>query len=266
MKVDIFKALLKYQLYHNLPAWLSYATVDNGRIEPKRETGISLEEGGEENPYTKGFLVFENGENLIDRLKADRIVVDTVIPPWRDINGEEDFLNHISGIINETNGRKKRVRESAYVIDNKNGKITYVREFNNNIESLKDIVFAEYLPKNFLSQQIEIDVDDPIEGIGSKTRNGIRLALAYKNVSSYQVKRTPFANAGMGIVAEYGPDGLIRTAHMEHRPEEDLPYVNKEFQVVVIYRKFGRDEHGSNVCVHKEVVDMNKNEKYWFNK
>lgn len=243
----MFNWLFKYHCQFNMPNWLKNAKIENGKIVSKH--GISLEEGIDENPYTKGFLVLVNGDTLVNRLKEEEIVIDKVIPPWETIYNEKEFFEYVN---RPYNGKKKRSRESAYVVnisDEKKIKITNVREFNNNIK--KDIIFAQYLPKKFLSEDRIIDPDDTDEGIGLKTRNAIRTAVVYPDVNSYQIKASPFGNAKMGIVAHNGNDGLIQTYHMEHRPEEDLPYINEKFKIVAIHRKYGRNEKGEKVCVYQ---------------
>ncbi len=242
-KVDVFRSLLLFQCRYNLPKWLEHAHIVNGRIQPKH--GNSLEEGLDENPNVKGILVLENSEKLVERLREDGVVTDTIIPPWAYINGDEGFLNYLRiKTLGGENGKK--ARESAYVVDGKNGKVTSVREFSNRIRrrSLEGILYSKYLPKDFLSMTREIDPDDPDEGIGLKTRNAIRLTLVYPNVRTYQIKSTPYSNAGMGLVTEFGKDGLVRTVHMEHKLKENLHYINPEFQVVAVYREFERRADG----------------------
>ncbi|MFH1682912.1 MAG: hypothetical protein ABIA37_03885 [Candidatus Woesearchaeota archaeon] len=247
-KLDVFWILGEYHCRQNLENWLKYAQPNGTKIEPKY--GLTLDEGASENPYTKGFLVFENGDTLISRLKEENIIIDRVIPSWQDLQGKDDFLDYVIG-------EQKKSRESAYVVDGKHGRITRVREFNNNIQSLSDILYSEYLPKDFLSTTEERDVDDADEGIGLKTRNAIRLALAFPGtVRTYQVKATPYGNAGMGVVAEYGADGLVRTLHFEYRPGEDLPFVDEKNQVAMFYREYGRDEAGKKICTYEAPVAM----------
>ena len=247
-KLDLFWALGEYHYRYNLDNWLKNSKTNGTKVEARY--GLDLEEGASENPYTKGFLVFENGDTLINRLKEDSIIIDRVIPPWQDLQGKDDFLDYVIG-------EQKRSRESAYVVDGKHGRITRVREFNNNIQSLSEVMYSEYLPDDFLSTTEHRDVDDPDEGIGLKTRNAIRLALAFPGtVKTYQVKATPYGNAGMGVVAEYGADGLVRTLHFEYRPEEDLPFVDEKNKIVMFYREYGRNEAGEKVCTYEKPVAM----------
>jgi len=270
----VFKALCLYQFEHNLPEWLKYAKIVRGRLDSR--FGKFIEEGGNENQHLDGFLVLEDGDVLAKRLKEDKIVLDKVIPPMVEIYDEHDLLRYIGKSRNgdNNNGQAKKARESAYVFDGKNLKVTRIREFNPNIKSLEDISFSHYLPKGFLSTKKEIDPDDPDEGIGLKTRNAIRLAVGYSQagypVKSYQIKSTPYSNAGMGVIAEYGGDGLVRTVHVEYKPNENLPFIplppgkvyDKFRDTLVAFRRiYGRDtKNGENQLVSISEGPINVSE------
>ncbi|HLD07115.1 MAG TPA: hypothetical protein VJC16_06330 [Candidatus Nanoarchaeia archaeon] len=282
--IDVFHVLAQYHAQQNLPAWLQYAKADGGRIVPRPETGHVFEEGLDENTYTHGFLVAENGDTLVNRLFEDKFIVDGAPPEWEQLSDDAHLLAYLPQKMPQ-NGERRQNRESSYALNSNINKIARVREFANSAHlqptrSLSYLFhaalgilhidrssrsritsFADYLPQDFLTQGRYTDVDNLETGIGTKTRNAIRISVHYSKelapqvVRTYQIKATPFSNAGMGVVAQFGPDGLERTMHFEHRPGEHLPYVHDLFQVAAIERQFGRDTAGRKVCTASAVVD-----------
>src|SRR3989344_75264 len=105
--------------------------------------------------------------------------------------------------------------------------------------------------------------------MGKKTRNAIRLARNHRNSRAYQIKATAYANAGLGHVAEFGSDGLVRTVHVEYEPKRDysirhfipsLPgHENYDGKLVAFERRYRRDHNEKRIiCVSEIPIDISK--------
>lgn len=265
-RIITFNALLGVQFGYNLSSWLPHAKETKNGLQPRY--GKELIEGRSENkPYLKGILVFEDGRDLIGKLRELNILTadQKEDPEFFSLKGqyngiriltpEEVFVKAVTNALEDND-------ESAYVVNKEEGVYALVDEFNNNLSL--DESFREFVPYNFLSRDGSVDVMK----MGKKTRNAIRLARHYTNGKSLQIKATVYGNAGMGAVAEFGSDGLIRTVHVEYNPNKNLPYITlppgevyDKFRdkLVAIYRRYRRDPNENElVCSSEKPFDVGK--------
>ena len=266
-KIITFNALLGIQFGYNLINWLPNAKETRKGLQPKY--GKELIEGRSENkPYIKGILVFEDGRDLVGKLRELNILTmdqkeDPAFFPLerhyrkgRILTPEEVFVDAVTNAIDNED-------ESAYVVNKEEGVYALIDEFNNNIPL--DESFREFVPSNFLSSDGSVDVMK----MGKKTRNAIRLARNHRNARAYQIKATAYANAGLGHVAEFGSDGLVRTVHVEYEPKRDysirhfipsLPgHENYDGKLVAFERRYRRDHNEKRIiCVSEIPIDISK--------
>lgn len=239
----LFEWLVRYHCDINLGRWLEHAKINNAGYKLIPKAGFNLREGIDENKFTKGALMMASSGDVIDRLVSDRIIVDEGLTDqsiiWKPVETYKHLLNYFENI--ETN-------DISYVIDKERPRITTIHEFNNSKRLEKS--FLHYIPIDFLSFKEKID----IMGTGAtKTKNAIRAAVYYDNVSMFQIKSTAYANSGIGKVAYFDKKGLVKEFFLLYHPSSIGPFINKEWGIIGVIRKY-RDNKGEPVYDNDRII------------
>lgn len=204
MTQDIFNWLVKYHCDKNLEKCLPF--IENGRV--RSPDSSNLREGLDENEIYPGVLVVCNGDTLLETLMKDEIVDPNDIDGFVEVKGWQDFIKYLGSRENN---------DGAYIFDSKNSRITRAYELNNHPKTLKGRYrLEEMVPGDFCSADGSVS---PRSNLGTKTRLAIKLPQAYPNITTFQIKRTPYGDFGMGKVTYFDKDGLRKefflTSHEE---------------------------------------------------
>src|SRR3989344_2019080 len=137
MKSDeLFSWLSQYHLDANIKPNLS--SIVNGQYFNSQNTK-PIEEG-EENHQTYGALILADGDNLVRRLKKERIILDLSTPMFSPADNYDLFAGYLS------NNKKK---DGAFVYDGKNMTITRISRYNNHSSpSMQEVRenYQQYMP------------------------------------------------------------------------------------------------------------------------
>jgi len=234
---QLFGWLAQYHLDANIRPNLPY--IRNGRyIKPRgnlHETGEPIETG-EENPYTKGALILADGDNLVQRLKEERIILDLFAPLFTPAGNYDLFASYLSS---------KNKRDGAFVYDGSNETMARVSRYSNHTSDLMQRTrenFARYIPANFINEEASImNYDDDV---GTKTDLAMVLPVSHTKdgslVHAYQIKATVHNQLGFGKVAHFGPDGLVEEFFCKSDPKGEGPFLFPEQGIVGVHRLYER--------------------------
>jgi len=199
---------------------------------------------GSENELYTGVLLVANGTTLVDKLSEGHIIEDDP----RDlyfVNAEskEDFFNYLS---------EEKGNDGAHIYDGVNKRIARIMDFNNRPPLAEKAPVYSLVPDNFLSSDGSVSP----KYMGVKTRLAIKMPLAYDSTHTYQIKRTPYENTGIGKVTHFGPDGLVEEFFFRHMPEHKGQFINQEHKIMGVYRCWERrSDHSWHLRSEELVAD-----------
>lgn len=219
---NLFQWVVEYHKERSLPACKPH--MYDGQIHPYRQDKPLRE--GMENQLYKGFLIISNGETLVERLSADGVIMDH--DPFVSIHSRDDFFRYL-----DTYGEE----DGAFLYDGVNNRITRVREVDNTPKGTRTLDLLANIPEDFVSYNRELSVKGHL---GTKTRLAIRLPHAYKNVETFQIKRSAYGPLGIGKATHFTQKGL----------EEEFFFVDaanyhcKDSQqgILGVYRRYERSD------------------------
>ena len=232
---NLFSWLSQYHLDANIRPNLPF--IVNGRYL-NTQNAKPIEEG-EENPQTYGALILADGDNLVRRLKKEKIILDLSTPVFSSADNYDLFAGYLS---------KNSKKDGAFVYDGKNETITRISRYNNHSSpSMQEVRenYERYMPANFIHEKAAVMTpEDYDHDIGTKTDLAMVLPVSHtredSSVHSYQIKATAHNPLGFGKVAHFGPDGLIEELFFTYAPESDGPLVCPEQKIAGIHRIYQR--------------------------
>ena len=247
MTADLFAWLVEYHCKANLQQCIPH--MKNGKVylpdtvDGKVQLhGKALEERrlirgeyypGLENELYTGVLLVANGATLIDRLnEGDVIKSDLEDVRFEDVGDEKAFFSYLS---------LEGGNDGAHIYDSVNKRIARIMDFNNNPPIKEKIPLSSLVPADFLSSDSSVS---PSKHMGVKTRLATKMPLAYEHTSTYQIKRTPYGNTGLGKVTHFGPQGLIEEFFFNYDPSGNGPFVDEKHRIVGVHRAYGLDDGG----------------------
>ena len=212
--MDIFNLLVHIHSKVNLDKCLRH--VNNGRI--LNDDGEPYDEGEPECDYYKGFLIFANGDTLVDKLYENE-VMSSKPEEFVGINNNAEFLEYFL---------KQKGNDGAYIYDRKNGKMMRIIELKNDPNKLpNNFRLEDKLPNDFVSYKGDISADE----IGLKTRLAVRVPAAYTNTEAFQIKRSAYTDFGMGKVTHFNKDGLLEEFFFRYDHIKGIIGVNRRYQI-----------------------------------
>ncbi len=236
MAINLFEWLVNYHMKVGLAKCLP--KIVTGRMLD--EEGQPLIEGSDKKTPHDGFLIVANGDTLVNRLKEEKVIHD-------------DNLGQFECILNEDNFRKyiqlQREMDGAFIFDGVNEKIVRVDEINNNVALPDGKTLYDMVPYDFFSYRGETGA------FGTKTRLAIRLPHGYDNTETYQIKRSSYANLGMGKVTHFNRQGLAEEFFMMHDPNNKGPFVMPEESIIGVYRRYRRNAKDRLVRVVQKQIE-----------
>ena len=246
---EIFEGTVRYAL-KELSKWLRNAKISDSGLElicknPDYEDLIN-----HENKAIKGALIYINGEDVKTKLEKGDVVCDTQLPEYQNIGNLDDFLNRMIGI------------DGAIIINGKQNKYTTARALNPDPNEEK--VDLEY----FISYDFDKHEKQSFDTKpGTRTTAGIIPPLNHEDVTTILMRETCYSNAGMGIIAQFGADGLEKTVHFEYRPnliKANVKIEDEEFKksIVMVYREYYRNSDNEIVCNESKTRIINPAELY----
>jgi len=250
MKSDeLFSWLSQYHLDANIKPNLS--SIVNGQYFNSQNTK-PIEEG-EENHQTYGALILADGDNLVRRLKKERIILDLSTPMFSPADNYDLFAGYLS------NNKKK---DGAFVYDGKNMTITRISRYNNHSSpSMQEVRenYQQYMPANFIYEKAgEMTPEDYDHDIGTKTDLAMVLPVSHtredSSVHSYQIKATAYNSLGFGKVAHFGPQGIVEELFFRYAPESEGLFACPEQKIVGIHRVYKREAGGRPKVASEKVV------------
>ncbi len=219
----LFGWLMKYQIRHNLNACLEEIPHWKGSLRKRHAT--------QETPsydYT-GFLLFANGDTLVDELREQHVIQDSKKPTFIPAGTMEKFFEYFD----EFNGA-----DGAFVYDGKHGSLARINELTNALPSPD---YSSVLPRNFVDDsQRYIPTED---NIGTKTKVALKVSQAYpENVDVFQIKKTIYNSLGMGTVTHYKAGYLREMFYLTEAPENYTgQFIDQENKIVGVYLSYRMD-------------------------
>ena len=215
---DIFGWLVSYHCHRNLGACIPHA--QDGRITDEWE---NVTKEGTENEKYKGLLLVSNGDTLLETLIKGGLVHTHDISPPTHIASRGQFYNHLD---------KQIENDGAFIFDGKNRRIFRAYELNNNPESLKSYegLLVSAVPHDFVYSSGDMPVER--KDLGTKTRLAIKLPQAYPNIETFQIKRTAYANLGIGKITHFDKDGLAQEFYFRRGEYGQIEGVHKKYERV----------------------------------
>ncbi len=244
----VFEWLVRYHTQENLPRYLDYLSRQGEPVA-----------NGIENGSTTGCLILENGDMLVSKLQRERIVLDYRPPQFQPATSYEQFARFLE---------QHKSTDGAFFYDGKHQRMARVARYANNSPAMERVRErqASLIPADFFlygSTNATLTEGDLDEHSGTKTDLAMVLPVAYTSpdcrVHAYQIKRTAYADSGLGKVTHFGPEGLEEEFFFKEH-EGTGPVALPGFPLVGMYRRYApRDERVHRV--QEEVVNVGKLER-----
>ena len=220
----IYNWLVRYHYEQNLQACIPY--INKGRVNTTKNKPL---EEGEENDYTKGYLIVENGDTLIQRLMKDKVILDRDMPRFVEVNSYQQFAS----FLNEYNKK-----DGAFVYDSKNKRMARVSKLSNSTPVMHQA--REEVPNLIPSDFFNYDHKQPltnaeIDGnMGTKTDLAATIPVAQtteeSKVRAYMIKRTAYGQLGLGKVVQFDASGLRKEIFFEYDTNNSLVAIERFYQ------------------------------------
>jgi hypothetical protein len=243
---NIFEALILLH-YRNLQASLPF--LEKGQIQSNKNR--PLIPGKSENPHYDGLYLVYDGERILKKA-SKRIMRDDGVRQSAKVSCLEDFFSCLCGSSEDL--EEEDADQDKVFLYNTKGKVVYLvkGEFSNSLPKGKEHSrrindLLQYgLPANFLSEDLSRKVTD----CGTKTANALLTAYALNHkkdlgVRTIIIKRTAYGQLGMGKLAEFGSDGLIREFYFEYNPHHQGTFIDEKSSIVGVYKHYSRDATGA---------------------
>jgi hypothetical protein len=234
-KKDLFRLLVDYHMGVNLEMCLSH--IEDGRV--LGTAGNALKENRDRfaQPY-QGILILADGEKLAKNLIEDEVVLDEEIGGFSLVADRNAFFDYLS--LDENSDV-----DGSYVFDSANSTFVKVEELNNNPRGLheklrKGFSMFDWVPGNFFSYSA---TESKGSKVGCKTRLAIKAPHAYKNVETFQIKRSPYTSFGMGKVTHFNRQGLVEEFFFMYDPRNKGPFIKPKLGIVGVYRQYENGPH-----------------------
>ena len=242
-KKTIFDWLVAYHIGVNLEACLPH--MQDGRIIGTNGKPLTENLDYYVQPH-QGLLVVANGESLANRLKKDRVVHDDEIHPFTPTSNAGDFFRYLS---------EYGQGDGAYVFDGLNSRVTKIQELDNNPSTLpENLDLYSMVPPDFFFY----DAHAHRAWIGNKTRLAIKLPHAYDSTDTYQIKRSPYTEFGMGKVTHFNRQGLVEEFFFMYDPSSDGPFIKPDQGIIGVYRSYERNPQKRLIRTLEKLVDVSQ--------
>lgn len=244
----IFDWLVQYHVRENLPRYLDHLSLQGKPVT-----------NGRENSTTQGCLILENGETLVSKLQREKIVLDHRPPQFQPATTYPQLAQFLE---------QHQDADGAFFYDGKHQRLARVARYTNNNPAIERVRKRQtsLLPADFFfyghsaSALTEEELD---RHSGTKTDLAMVLPVAYTSldcrVHAYQIKRTAYADSGLGKVTHFGPQGLEEEFFFRE-PQGRGPLVLSPYPLVGVYRLYAFEE-GQLHCLLEKVVKASAEER-----
>lgn len=254
MKIDIFPLLVEYHYQRNLVE-ICKPLIKDGKVVVD---GNQLQEGSDANVPYHGFLFLVDGPEIFNTIVSENIINDvtdiqgrleTITKKYEDstpLLTRDEFFGYLRR--EEHDGE-----DGAYILNSETGKVVRVSELSNSHSLPQGFSLMDRIPKDFVYKDGRKTSPDKI---GTKTRIAIKIPVAMKQkgkeVHTYQIKRTPYTDFGMGKVTHFDYNGL----------NQEFFFVYENGKILGVYKKYSRRENGLLYKSSQEIRELDKLQRF----
>lgn len=246
---SLFSWLARFHVEDNVVPYLSRMVEQGGQPVPE----------GMENDDVKGFMVLADGEVIRERLMADNIALGLTNPVFYQARTYDQFADNLRRMVH---------RDGAIFYDGTNREMARIPILSNSppnvasiVRQLPTIIPHDYTTHGRTGALSDHDLDDLI---GTKMFIAAVLPIAYSTpdhmVRGYHLRRTAYADAGLGKLARFGPGhgglarGVDRELYFRSHNSGEGPLVHPFMPVVALERHYPDD--GPRIEVVRDVREI----------